>query len=863
MNRWQRIGQQRKLDEQLDKELRFHVEEHTAELMARGVPAGEAHRQALLAFGGLEQIKESCRDVRGTRWLQDLWQDVRYALRMFAKYPGATAVALVSLALAIGPSATLFSVVDRLFLNPVSVEGSSRMFSVYGKSLDGKTPQESYRTPSYPNYLDYRARGQNLGEFLAVKRQNVLLNRNGVNELVSAAMVSDNYFAALQVRPALGRALQESDAKVAGTPPVMLSYSLWQRKFAGARDLLGKTIMLQFRPFYVVGVAPRDFREPVSQLTAPDLWVPLSARSVWDPTDRGGLMKRSVQSVNVTLRLRQGVSLEQAETALERVAAQLEKEYPATNKGLSISLIAVNESGRKVFGAIVLSLFGLVLLIACANVAGILLGQGEARRREFAVRLALGASRRRLLRQLLSETLLLALLSAGMGLLLAEWLMRAIPALLPRLPLPLNFDLRVDTRVLAYVTVISVITTVAAGLLPAVRVSRPNLGPILKGDSPGGKPRSRFRNALIVAQIACSEFLLVGTGLLVASYVQVQNIRPGFDPHRRVLFALLIPNAERPNLHYQDVIEKLRAVPGVRRATCVQNAPLSGSGMALHEVSIAGVTSQSVKMLANAAGPEYFTAMGSTILRGRDFRASDSRGVAIVNEEMARLYWGTADRAVGRFIQVDGKDREIVGVVETGKYRSLVESPQPMVFLFSPTGEYLVIETAGDLKTTADAVRKTIRQTLPGVSVYSMVTLHEELGLAFFFWRAPIGLFATSALLGIFLSGVGLYGVVSHAVARRSHEIGIRMAMGARPKDVLTMILGQGLLMVAIGTLIGMAGAVAAARVLSALLYGVSPANPLALLEAALAVVAVTFLAIQVPSRRAIQTDPMIVLRSE
>jgi predicted permease len=861
MTWWNRLRRRGKLEEQLEKELRFHLEQHTADLMARGLPPGEARREARMALGGPEQVKEGCRDARGTRWLEDIWQDARYSLRMFAKNPGTTAVAVLSLALAIGPNATLFSVVDRLFFRPATVQGVSKLFF-----LGVKTDRQGvWEYPSYPDFLDYQARSRGVADFIAGIGHGVLLNVNGVNEPVSMEMVSENCFPVLGVRAAVGRTLVEGDAHFEGAPPVMLSYSLWQRKFGGAADLIGKTIMLDFHPFFVAGVAPRDFREPSQRLTPTDVWVPLSAAAGRGKATAEDLTQRGKRSVDVTIRLRDGVSQPQAEAALSAIATQLTREYPATNRGKAVFLRPVDDPGRSVVGAILLSLVSLVLLIACANVAGILLAQGEARRREFAMRLALGAGRWRLLRQLLAESLLLALVAAGLGLLLASWLMQVVPAALPSLPMTLDLGLRLDARLLGYTLLLSMVTTLAAGLLPALRVSRPDLAPVIKAEAPGGRSRSWFRGALIIAQIAFSQFLLVGTGLLVGSYLQVQHVRPGFDTGRHVLFALLLPNTEHPTFHYGDLLGSLRAVPGVRRVSWVRNPPLSGSGGAAQQVSIPGITDEPVGIGGNAAGPEYFTAMGTAILSGRDFTESDSTATAIVNEQMARRFWGNAGRAIGRFIRVDGKDRRIVGVVETGKYQLLMEQPTPHFFLFTRSAEnlYLLIETAGDPGAMADSVRKAFREAAPGVTLHSLVTLRQQMSLAFFLWQAAAGLLGISAILGIFLSGVGLYGVVSYGVTRRSHEIGLRMAMGAHPADVLKLVLRQGLSMVLIGAAIGTAGAVAAAQVISAVLYRVSPADPVALIEAALAVAVVTFLAIQMPARRAIRTDPMTVLRSE
>jgi predicted permease len=858
MSWWSRLWRRGALEEQLEKELRFHLEQHTADLMARGVPPGQARRQARMALGGPVQVKEGCRDARGARWLIDLWKDARYALRMFAKNPGTTAVAVLSLALAIGPNATLFSVVDRLFLRPVTVQGSSEIYFLYPKA-DRAGRSE---IPSYPDFLDYQARGRGVADFIANSGRGVTVNVNGANQLVFVDLVSDNYFQVLGVRAAVGRMLVESDARFEGVPPLALSYSLWQRKFGGAADIVGKTIMLQFQPCYVVGVAPRDFLEPSQHLTSNDAWAPINAATLLG--GRQGMTQRGKGFVDITLRLRPGVSRQQAETTLSAIAAQLNREYPATNRAKAVSLSPAADREKAMVGAIILSLVSLVLLIACANVAGIRLAQGEARRREFAMRLALGAGRWRLLRQLLAESLLLALAAAGLGLLLARVLMQAIPEALPALPVTVDLGLRVDARMLAYILALAVVTTLATGLLPALRVSRPNLAPALKGEAPGGRPRSWFRSSLVIAQIACGQFLLVGTGLAAGSYLQVQRIRPGFDMSRHLLFATLLPATEHPETNfYGDMLGRLRALPGVRRVSSVGSLPLSGSGGGPQQVSIPGITDEPVGIGAYWVGPEYFTAMGTAILRGREFTALDSAGAVIVNEQMARGFWGDAGRAIGQFVRVDGQDRQVVGVVETGKYQTLLEPPTPIFFLPTHGAGTVLIETAGDPAAMADSVRKTFRESVPGVTINSLVTMRQQMGVAFFLWRAASGLLAIFAILGIFLAGVGLYGVVSYGVTCRSHEIGVRMAMGARPADVLRVVLRQGFSMVLIGAAVGTVVAVAGAQVISALLYRVSPADPLAIAEAALAVAAVTFLAIQMPARRAIRTDPMTVLRSE
>jgi predicted permease len=514
-----------------------------------------------------------------------------------------------------------------------------------------------------------------------------------------------------------------------------------------------------------------------------------------------------------------------------------------------------------IIGTLILALVSLVLLIACANVAGVLLAQGEARRREFAMRLALGADRARLLRQLLVETLLLSSIASVLGLLLSEWLLSLIPALTPSLPMRVDLGLRIDGRVLAYTLLLSFITTLAAGLLPALRFSRPELIPALKGE-PGVLSRSWFRGTLIVGQIAFAQFLLLGTGLLVRTYLQVERIRPGFDPGRQILFAIVIPNSPQALTDYSGLHDQLRALSGVRRVTVVQNPPLSGDGGVPRQLTIPGVPDP-VGVQGNGAGPEYLTAIGSRILRGHDFTATESDSSVIVNEQMARRYWEDPANALGRFFQFDGRQRQVVGVVETGKYNTLLEDALPYFYYFTRTTNFVVIEAAPGQTAAAlaPAVREAVRRKAPGLTVNSLNTLQQQMSIPLFAWRSSSGLFGVSALLGIFLSAVGLYGVVSHSVTRRTHEIGVRMALGARPGDVWKLVFGHGLVMVAGGAVAGTAAAVVAARLVARALYHVSPADPIAICSALLAVALVAFLALQLPARRATRVDPMTVLR--
>ena len=787
-------------------------------------------------------------------------RDLRFAVRMFGKNPATTAIAVISLAIAIGPNCALFSVVDRLILKPPPVQGVAQIFD-----MDVRTdrPGEWQRT-SYPDLQDYQGQAGDVASFAATfDRQGAMLNSASQRQLVPMEIVSENYFSVLGARAIVGRTLQESDAHFEGQPPAVISYSLWQRQFAGANDTVGKALFLSGRAFSVVGIMPRGFRGPGFDLPM-DVWIPFSACPAGV---RQNYMQRGRYGVGELVRLRDGVDKARAEAVLTTVARRISSQYPDTYKGKTVTL--VNREDMGVLGTIILSLAGLVVLIACANIAGILMAQGEARRREFAVRAAMGASRARLVRQLTAESLLLSLAAAGLGLLAAYWLIRAIPALQPLSVFSFDFDFRMDSRLLTYALAITLLTAVAAGLLPSLRASRPDLVPTLKGDAPAGGGRFRFRGALVIAQIAISQFLLVGAGLLVRSYQEAQRIRPGFDPERKVLAAFLMAPGEGKAVDFARLADQLREVPGVVRVSFTNFLPLSGMGGGKRAVLIPGVTPEPVDVGGRAAGADYFAIMGTQLLRGRDFDRGDSAGAVVVNETMARRFWGSPDAAVGKVFRMDGTNSQVLGVVEDGKYGSLQEDPMPFMFVATPLAKHsegtLLIETGAAPASMSGAIRKAIHDADPDAFVASLVTLRQNMQLSLLPYRIGAGFIGSIAMLGIFLAGVGLYGLVSYSVSRRTHEIGIRVAMGAETADVLVLVFREAVSRLAIGAAIGVAVALAAAQTLKEALYraSVSPTDPIGLTAAVAVVAAVGLFAAYAPARRALGVDPANALRQE
>ncbi|MGA3329000.1 MAG: ABC transporter permease [Terriglobia bacterium] len=721
---WTRFFRRKHWDEERARELDAYLEAETEENIARGMSAEEAGYAAHRKLGNTTLIREEIYQMNSLAWLDTLWQDIRFALRMFAKSPGATAVAVISLAIAIGPNCALFSAVDRLLLKAGAPQGMAQTFFLVLRT----DRQGKWEAPSYPDLLDYQAQAGDVGSFAAFdKRGAVVVSPTGQQEVVPMNPVTENYFSVLGVRAAAGRTLRESDARFDGQPPAVISYSLWQRQFGGATDGVGRTLFLNGRAFSVVGIMPRGFRAPQEPLPV-DVWIPFSALP---PEDLREIMRRGSPEVVSLVRLRDGVDKARAEAVLTTVAKRLASQYPDTNKGKAVILDS-QDTGQ--LAMIILSLAGLVLLIACANITGILVAQGEARRREFALRVAMGASRVRLVRQLITETLLLSLMAAGVGLLLAHWLIRALPALQPLTILTMDFDLRVDSRVLAYTILVALVTALAAGLVPALRVSRPDLVPALKGDAPPGGRRFRFRGVLVIAQIAFSQFLLVGAGLLVRSYLEVQRIWPGFDPERKVLAAMVVVPSEAKSADFAQLADKLRAVPGVLRISFTNSLPLSGVGEITKRVLIPGVTPEPVEVGWKAVGADYFAIMGTQILRGRDFKRSDSRGAVVVNETMARRIWGSPEAAMDKLFRLDGTDCRVLGVVENGKYISLREEPMPFLFAMVPLGKggegNLLIETATAPTAMAGTIRKAIGDAEPDALVLSLITLRQHMHLS-------------------------------------------------------------------------------------------------------------------------------------
>ncbi|MCA1591405.1 MAG: ABC transporter permease [Acidobacteria bacterium] len=836
--------------------------------------------------------------------MRNLWQDLRYAVRMLLKNPGFTAVAVISLALGIGANTSIFSFVNAILLRPLPVAEPERLAFVYSGSRS-----DPYNVSSYPDYVDYRDKNEVLSDLVAYSGINVSLNTDDQPEQISGLIVTGNYFDALGVRAALGRTFLPDEDRTPGARPVaVIGHALWQGRFMGDPSIVGKQMLLNGQSFTIVGVAPKNF-DGTDVGRANDIYVPMMMQAVVRPP-RGGysgemnpdlLAVRGSSWLEIIGRLKPGVTIAQAQAAMTTLAKGMEQAYPQTNKDQLATLSPASKGDPTQRGTLLsvagllTAVVGLVLLIACANVANLLLARASGRRREISIRLALGASRGRLIRQLMTESVLLALVSGVVGLLLAVWLVDALQSYTP--PgnfFPVAFDFSLDTRVLGFALLISLLTGVIFGVAPALQASNPNLVPALKDETmvlPGrGVRRFSLRNVLVVAQVALSLVLLVCAGLFLRSLRQAQSIDPGFDPSHVLSMPLNVnllhytkPQAQE---FYRRVIERVEALPGVESATLTRTPPLSGASRqstvlveggqgpaAASNSEGGGLPSENPNItLASSVALKYFQTLSIPLLRGRDFDERDREGapgVVIINETFARRYFPSED-PLGKRLSLSGAKGpwlEVVGLARDGKYITLGEMPAP--FVYQPlmqrheSGMVLLVRAGGDPSNLVTGIRRETQALERNLPVTNFRLMTEMLNTSLFPARMGAVLLGVFGLLALLLASVGLYGVMAYSVARRTREIGIRMALGARSGDVLGLVLREGMTLVGIGVVLGVAVAFAATRMLAGFLYGVSTSDPATFAGVTVALAATALVASFIPARRAARVDPAISLRYE
>ena len=817
-----------------------------------------------------------------------LWHDFRYGARMLSKNPIVTVVAVMTLALGIGANTAIFSGVSAFVFRALPVPHADELARPAEITEDRSTSDEF----SYPDFKDYRDQNTVFSGITAEDMVQAALGTQDQNDVIWGQVVSGNYFDVLQVKPMMGRSfLPEEDQAVGAHRVVVLGYSLWQRRFNSDPNIVGKRIDMNGRPYDVIGVAPEFFKGTKFALSM-DFWAPMAMAEELERSP-GLLASRDSHWANVVARLKPGVSFAQATQEMTAIAKRLNQAYP-NERALSTTAQVVNEiDGRweeaatimKSGAAIAMAIVGLVLLIACANVANLLLARAAARRKEIGIRLALGASRLRLLRQLLTESMLLSAMGGILGLLLAYWVVHLLQSFIPVMPYNIVEDFfAIDNRALVFTFVVSVVTGVLFGLAPAWHASSPDVVPALKGGiemSTGGKRRRlTLRNSLVVTQVALSLVVLVCGALFVKSFRNAQRVDPGFSAENILLVtvnpALIGYDETRSAEVFKRILNDAATLPGVQSVGLGRRMPLgdssNSSGPILKEGEQLPRGSAGRNIMNSIISPNYFKTLQIPIIEGRDFDDRDRKGgqrVAIVNERMAQTLW-PGESAVGKriFVGVDSRDPiEVVGVVKTGKYRALAEDPKPFYYYpisqREPLEMTLLVRTSGDPSNLVSAVRRQLLAIDRRMPVYSVKTMDQHLTYAFWAPRMAATLALAFGIVALVLSAVGLYSVMAYVVSQRTREVGIRMALGAEQRDVLRMITGSGMRLAAVGVFLGLLLSLALARVLSTLLIGVSGYDWTAFVLVLALLLVVALVASIIPARRATKVDPLIALRYE
>lgn len=811
-------------------------------------------------------------------------KDIRYAVRNLLKRPAFVAIAVITLALGIGANTAIFSLVNAVLLRSLPVERPGEVVSVAMRGKD-----DSMSAWSFPNYRDFRDRNDVLSGLLVYRFVPISLSRGGANERIWGFEVSGNYFDVLGVKAIKGRTfLPEEDKTPLSHPVAVLSYNAWQRRFGGDPDLVGKEVLLNNHQFRVIGITPEGFKG-TEMVYTPEVWLP-AAMMEWVEPGATWLDDRNTRNFFANGRLKPGVDPRKAEASLNLLALQLAKEYPDTNEGQTVKLVPAGFIIPELRGAVVsftwvlMGAVALVLLVTCTNLAGLMLARATDRKREIAIRLAMGANRMRLIRQLLTESVLLSVVGGVVGVLLAFWIIQALLTFKPPIDFPLALDVNVDWRVLLFSLAVSLLAGAVFGLAPALQATRPGLSQALRETSAqGGAARTRLRSVLVVSQIAISLVVLIAAGLVVRTLQQVQTMNPGFDSQNglTVSFDLGLQgyDEEHAQQFYRQVTERVKALPGVKAATISSYIPLTLNYNS-RNVFVEGQPAErgeNVPLSMNAsAGPGYFETLGTPLVHGRGFTDQDqakSEPVAVVNETFVRRLLpqvSSTAEAIGKrfsYSSAGGPFLRIVGVARDGKYFNITEEPRS--FFWAPmTQDYnstaiLTVRTEGKPESLIGAVRKEVQTLDPNLPLFDVKTLTEHMRLALFAPKIAAMVLGVFGFVALLLSAIGIYGITSYTVAQRTHEIGIRLALGAQLSDVLKLVLSQGLKLTLIGAALGLFGAFVATRAITSVLYGVSATDPLTFVFVSGLLVGVALAACYVPSRRATRVDPLIALRSE
>lgn len=873
-NLWRNLLRRNRVEQEFTEEIQTYLEMLIEANITAGLTPEVARRAALIELGGMEQVKERVREARMGYFLETLWQDLRYGMRVLIKSPVFTTVAVVSLALGIGANTAIFSVVNGLLFRPLPYPDSQRIVHVWHTPPQESFPGMDRFSASPANYLDWKSQSESFERMAAYQGAGFSLSGGGDPMPITAAAVSSDFFAVLRSNASLGRTFMPEEEQPGRNQVVVLSYGLWQRAFGANPNLIGQTLTLDSQSYTVIGVMPAGFQF----LHGAELWVPLA----WDDTEK---QIRSIHDYGVIARLKPNVSQAQAQAEMSAISSRLEQQYPEENKGWGAVVIPLQEDLVGDIRPALLVLFsavGFVLLIACANVANLMLARGANRQKEIAIRIALGAARSRIVRQLLTESVLLAVVGGILGLLLANWGIE----LLVRLSsdnLPNHNEIGIDKWALGFTLLVSFGAGIVAGIAPAFQFSSSETNETLKqgtGRTGGSSVKKSTREALVICEVALSLILLIGAGLMIRSFWKLQNVDPGFDTSNTLTMSVGLsptkyPEPQQQAAFFDRLLEETRALPGIVYVGSTTTLPLTGNG-STQPFSIEGRPEQAVAEQPTAKtryiSPDYFRAMGIPLRQGRFFNDQDRENgvpVVIVSESMARRFWPGQDpigkRLTPSFHLKQGS-REVVGVVgdvragldsdaSATMYMSYKQAPRPYMTI--------VARTATDPQNFIQPISKAIYTVDKEQALWDVRTMEQVLAASVSGRRFNMTLLLAFAVLALVLAAVGVYGVMNYSVMLRRRELGIRIALGARAIDVLRLVLGHGLTLTLIGVGVGLLGAYGLTRLMASLLYGVPATDSLTFVSVSSVLIVVGLLASYLPARRATKVDPMIALRSE
>ena len=871
------------VEDDLDEEVHSHLEMLTDENVRAGMSYSEAARAARIELGGIEQVKEQVRDQRLGTWVYSVLCDCRFALRQLRKNPGFTSVTLLTIALGIGANTAIFTVIDAVLLRPLPFHDPGRLVAVHSIDLTDSTQGGDI---SYPAFLDWRAQTHSFEAMSVCNVTSFTYTGGAQPESVRSAVVSSNLFSTLGISPALGRSFTPGEDQPGNTQaPVILSYEFWQSHFGGDSGVLGRTLTLDEEQYDVIGIMPLRFQFPV-QKDRVELWVTIAH----DLKGKLGMAtQRGAAYLQVTARLKPGIEIPQAQSDVLLVQQRLNRQYPENRpRGVAIRSELGEIAGDMLpVLMVLLGAVAFVLLIACANVASLLLARATVRQKEFTVRLALGAGRWTIIRQLLIESVLLASFGGALGLLVAHWGTNILVSMTPD-GLARASEIQLDYRILAFTFVVALLTGVLFGVAPAVQASRLKVNSNLNASgraSSTGAEAIRLRSGLVVAQLAISFVLLIGAGLLLRSFDRLLHVDPGFRPDHVLTFVLDVPSDRHPRAQRAAFVEQLlqstRGLPGVKSASAVFGLPLDEDRSAFTTLEIEGQPvpkSQHPRTAFRLVESQYFQTMGIRLLQGRTFSPEDEQGglpVAIVNQTLAHNMF-RGENPIGRRIKANiafGENqnpamRQIVGVVADVKSNGIAEAAVPEVYGPQTPVDFIgemtiVVRTATDPNSLVSAMRSLVSTMDKGVPLRDVRTLDEYVSGSVSGVRFQALLIATFAALAFVLTAIGLYGVIAYSVVQRSREIGIRIALGAQQGSISLMVFRQGGLLVLMGIGSGLASSLLTASLIRALLYGIQPIDPASFVTAPLLLLLVAALASYIPARRATRIDPMVALRYE